>query len=97
MTGSSNQEAFLADCVTKPVSLDPTASFQSAARELGDDRARAFDDAYRVEWDGETDPMSPRSMSTMRKWTMVLVLCMATVCVCVYDAVFHLDLASKLH
>lgn len=97
MTGSSNQEDFPADRVTEPVAPDLGVSFQSAASELEDNRAGAFDDAYRVGWDGENDPMSPRSMSTTRKWMMVLIVCMATVCVYVSDTVSHLDLYTDTH
>lgn len=97
MIGSSNQERFPADCVTEPVAPGHAVSFQSAAHELEDNGARTFDDAYRVDWDGENDPMSPRSMSTARKWMLILVVCTATVCVYVSDAVSHLDLFAKIH
>lgn len=94
MTGSSNQEGFPADCVTETVVPDHGASFQISASKLEDNHARTFEDAYRVGWNGENDPMSPRSMSTTRKWTMVLIVCMATVCVYVSGAVSHLDLSA---
>lgn len=97
MRGSFIQETFPADFVTEPVAPDPEARFPRAARELEDNHARTFDDAYRVGWDGENDPMSPRSMSTTRKWTLVLVVCTATVCVYVSDAISHLDLSADIH
>lgn len=96
MTGSSNPHGVPTDCVIEPGAPDPTASFQSAARELEDNHARAFEDAYRVGWDGENDPSSPRSMSTTRKWMLVLVVCMATVCMYVSNAFSCLDLSADI-
>lgn len=34
-----------------------------------------------VDWDGENDPMSPRSMSIARKWLIVIILSASSLCV----------------
>jgi hypothetical protein len=34
-----------------------------------------------VGWDGDKDPMCPRSMSRMRKWLIVSIACVGSLCV----------------
>lgn len=36
---------------------------------------------WEVNWDGENDPMSPRSMSITRKWAIVLIVASSALCV----------------
>jgi hypothetical protein len=31
-------------------------------------------DAFLVEWDGDNDPLNPRSMSVLKKWAIVAVV-----------------------
>ena len=38
---------------------------------------------FEVTWDGEDDPMNPRTMSKARKWLIVAIL--ATSSTCVYE------------
>lgn len=94
MPESSSQEGSTTDCVTETVAPDLGPSFQNATGHLEKFHAQAFDNAYRVGWDGENDPMSPRNMSTTRKWAMVLVVCTATVCLYVSDLVAHMKLLA---
>ncbi|KAF2670380.1 MFS general substrate transporter [Microthyrium microscopicum] len=36
---------------------------------------------FRVKFNGETDPMSPRSMGRLRKWSIVLIVSLSSLCV----------------
>ncbi|KAF2735896.1 MFS general substrate transporter [Polyplosphaeria fusca] len=36
---------------------------------------------YLVSWDGDADPMNPRSMSLLRRWFIVIILASSSVCV----------------
>ncbi|KAF2117270.1 benomyl/methotrexate resistance protein [Lophiotrema nucula] len=36
---------------------------------------------YLVTWEGDADPMNPRSMTTLRRWVIVLILASSSVCV----------------
>lgn len=38
-------------------------------------------DTFEVTWDGDYDPLSPRSMSVPRKWVLVMIVCTGTFCV----------------
>lgn len=38
-------------------------------------------ESFIVSWDGDKDPMCPRSMSTMRKWLIVSIACFGSLCV----------------
>lgn len=38
-------------------------------------------DIVEVSFDGDQDPMSPRSMPRIRKWIVVIVVCTGTLCV----------------
>jgi len=42
---------------------------------------RADHDQYEVSFDGDHDPMCPRSMSLARKWIIVVIVCMGSSCV----------------
>ena len=39
------------------------------------------DHLFEVQWNGDHDPMNPRNMSKARKWIIVLVVCMSSLCV----------------
>lgn len=38
-------------------------------------------ESFEVAWDGDKDPLCPRSMSTLRKWMIVSIACMGSLCV----------------
>ena len=50
---------------------------QATDVETGRDPEKAFE----VDWDGEDDPMNPRSMRRARKWTIVIIVSMSSLCV----------------
>lgn len=56
-------------------------------RYLGDDEGQSeeYDQKpkteYEVNWDGENDPMNPRSMSKARKWLIVWIVSFSSACV----------------
>lgn len=39
------------------------------------------DDEFLVQWDGDADPLNPRSMSKLRRWLIVLIMCSSSLCV----------------
>ena len=39
------------------------------------------DHLFEVQWNGDHDPMNPRNMSKARKWMIVLVVSMSSLCV----------------
>ncbi|OCK73548.1 MFS transporter [Lepidopterella palustris CBS 459.81] len=45
------------------------------------DTAADTDKDFEVTWDGDHDPMNPRSMSKLRKWTIVLIVSSSSLCV----------------
>jgi hypothetical protein len=49
--------------------------------ELGTLGLESFDMAFEVVLDSDSDPASPRSMSSPRKWFIVTTICTAIVCV----------------
>lgn len=38
-------------------------------------------DPFLVTWDGDSDPMNPRSMTKLRRWTIVLIVAASSLCV----------------
>lgn len=54
---------------------------------VGDDEKAGHEDgqvsnnAFKVQWDGDNDPMNPRSMGKARKWVIVLVVSTSSLCV----------------
>ncbi|RGP66300.1 hypothetical protein FSPOR_6678 [Fusarium sporotrichioides] len=46
------------------------------------------DKSIQVGWDGDKDPMCPRSMSRMRKWLIVSIACVGSLCVSIYTATY---------
>ncbi|QDS71980.1 hypothetical protein FKW77_001423 [Venturia effusa] len=45
---------------------------------------------WEVTWDGENDPMNPRSMSVARKWAIVLILASSALCVTCVSSLYTL-------
>ena len=48
---------------------------------LGQENEQDRDDPFEVNWDGDHDPRNPRNMSKARKWVIVLVVSMSSLCV----------------
>ncbi len=44
-------------------------------------RAVAEKDSFEVSWDSEDEPMCPRSLSFCRKWMIVVIVSMGSLCV----------------
>jgi hypothetical protein len=40
--------------------------------------SRPADEALLVEWDGDDDPLNPRSFSSFRKWLIIFIVSMGT-------------------
>ena len=53
------------------------AKVPSAGHEDG----QVSDKAFEVQWDGDNDPMNPRSMGKARKWVIVLIVSASSLCV----------------
>ncbi|KAI9818934.1 MAG: hypothetical protein M1827_007756 [Pycnora praestabilis] len=47
----------------------------------GDSPTQDPEKAFEVHWDGDEDPMNPRSMSKPRKWLIVMIVSMSSLCV----------------
>ena len=45
------------------------------------DQAQDPEKEFEVHWDGDNDPMNPRSMSKARKWVIVLIVSATSLCV----------------
>lgn len=63
-------------CMTEDVPVDPQEQ----------DQAHDPEKEFEVQWDGDNDPMNPRSMGKPRKWLIVLVLSTSSLCVYVWGA-----------
>ncbi|RYP39070.1 hypothetical protein DL767_002333 [Monosporascus sp. MG133] len=50
------------------------------------DRPELEKDSFEVSWDGDDDPMCPRSLPLFRKWAMVVIVGMGSFCVSEYGA-----------
>ena len=37
-------------------------------------------DSYEVGWEGEADPLCPRSFCTLKKWRITLAICFVSLC-----------------
>ncbi|KAI9851356.1 MAG: hypothetical protein M1838_003912 [Thelocarpon superellum] len=46
------------------------------------------DHAYQVGWDGDEDPQNPRSMHTARKWVVVFLVAMSSLCVTCTSSIY---------
>jgi multidrug resistance protein len=76
---------------SKAPRLKPHSTRSSLTRVRdGDDSEKASGDRssgseedmkYEVDWDGDDDPQSPRSLSSARKWLITLILSLGSMCV----------------
>jgi hypothetical protein len=69
------------NCHSKPIDdSQDAANLSDQTTEAGnlDDTAA---ESFEVSWDGDKDPMCPRSMSRVRKWFIVSIACMGSLCV----------------
>ncbi|RJE26774.1 resistance protein [Aspergillus sclerotialis] len=48
----------------------------------------ADNSSYDVSFDGDKDPMNPRSMPSVRKWAIVIIVCMGTLCVTCTSSIY---------
>ncbi|KAF2837454.1 MFS general substrate transporter [Patellaria atrata CBS 101060] len=48
---------------------------------VGDSCERGSEKEFEVGWDGDSDPMNPRSMSKLRRWSIVVVVSLSSLCV----------------
>lgn len=62
----------------RPSSKDDEESGSTAIDAGGTDEKE-----FEVAWDGDDDPMNPRSMAYARKWVIVLIVSASSLCVCV--------------
>ena len=46
---------------------------------------------FEVQWDGDNDPMNPRSRSKPRKWLVVLLVSTSSLCVYVNTCLLHVN------
>ena len=58
---------------------------QTANAGQADDPEKQFE----VRWDGISDPMNPRSMSKPRKWLVLILVSMSSLCVYVLTYLLH--------
>ena len=54
---------------------------EEADRQPPETLTRADHDQYEVSFNGDQDPMCPRSMPLARKWIIVIIICMGSLCV----------------
>ncbi|EXK25929.1 hypothetical protein FOMG_17453 [Fusarium oxysporum f. sp. melonis 26406] len=47
-----------------------------------------FDETFRVEFEDDHDPFSPRNMPLLNKWLIVMVVCTATICVTCTSSIY---------
>jgi hypothetical protein len=59
---------------------------QELDAEVEEDEELREQKRWEVSWDGENDPMSPRSMGKARKWAIVLIMASSALCVYVIFA-----------
>jgi len=64
-----------------------------------DERPHDTEKEFEVRWDGEDDPMNPRSMSKLRKWLIVMIVSWSSLCVYVSysEGVDKADTGQNLH
>ena len=76
----------------KDYEIERSRSYHSAQRQdlvdeddraaIGDtDAEKAVEEGFEVSWDGDNDPMNPRTMSTFRKWVVTLTVSISSLCV----------------
>ncbi|RYP70139.1 hypothetical protein DL771_005651 [Monosporascus sp. 5C6A] len=52
------------------------------------DRPELEKDSFEVSWDGDDDPMCPRSLPLFRKWAMVVIIGMGSFCVTAASSIY---------
>ncbi|KAI1343822.1 MFS general substrate transporter [Xylariaceae sp. FL0016] len=52
------------------------------------DQPNSEKDPFEVSWDGDDDPMCPRSMSIFRKWLIVVIVGMGSLCVTCTSSIY---------
>lgn len=95
---------------SRPNSLHTTRSygdghgytcFSADEEQQGADSGQAQDPEkqFEVQWDGGSDPMNPRSMSKPRKWLVVILVSMSSLCVYVLNPPLNAntETAKDLH
>ncbi|KAH8677260.1 major facilitator superfamily domain-containing protein [Xylariales sp. PMI_506] len=45
-------------------------------------------DPFEVTWDGDNDPLCPRTMSSLRKWVLVVIVSMGSLCVTCASSIY---------
>lgn len=91
---------------SRPLSLHQSRSYgggdgygcmseDGPAGSQGHDQAPDPEKEFEVQWDGEHDPMNPRSMSKARKWVIVLIVSASSLCVYVSDAFQGVGLTER--
>lgn len=64
--------------------------------DLSDEDARR-DDPFEVSFDGDDDPMCPRSMSLVRKWLLVVVVGLGSLCVTCASSIYTATYSQMKH
>ena len=59
----------------------------SAGQTDGTEEEKPFE----VQWDGDHDPLNPRSFSTAKKWLIVVIVSMSSTCVYVHTIIIVLQ------
>jgi hypothetical protein len=68
---------------------------ESGITAVGDDAVN--DKQFEVTWDGDDDPMNPRSMPFARKWIIIIILSASSLCVYVDFPLILLVLIANIH
>jgi hypothetical protein len=68
---------------------------ESGITAVGDDAVN--DKEFEVTWDGDDDPMNPRSMPYARKWIIVIIVSASSLCVYVEFSLISLLIFRSLH
>jgi hypothetical protein len=66
---------------------------ESGITAVGDDAVN--DKEFEVAWDGDDDPMNPRSMPYARKWIIIMILSASSLCVYVGFLSIFLALSKR--
>jgi hypothetical protein len=71
---------------SRPATLTQTKSHRSIAggdsyTVFPEDEGDSTPSEFVVTWDGEGDPLNPRSMSMLRRWVIVIIVSSSSLCV----------------
>lgn len=61
--------------------LEESDDIDDVDDEFAPEVPRAEKDPFEVAWDGDDDPLCPRSMSLIRKWMVVITVGLGSLCV----------------